>query len=289
MLIDRSVSLARYELPFRGPYGQPRPPALHELALPPGPMPSRWDLRPLKAWRYVGVFGPELMLCLASVRIGPARQSFWAVWDSAQQRLYERTRRGGDRGLALEPGRARLSDAEVTLDLRLEEEAGVETICASGGAYSWTRKQGGIRALGTISIDGRSRPTDARAIIDDTAAYYERHTHWYWSAGVGMARDGRAVAWNLVDGVNDPPVSSERSVWLAGDVFEPPPVRFASDLSAVDELRFDAQATRERRENLLLVRSFYRQPFGKFAGVLPGVGVELAQGFGVMEEHDVWW
>ena len=289
MLIDRSVSLTRYELPFRGTYGEPRPPALNELALPPGPMPSRRGLRPLKAWRYVGVFGPELMLCLAGVRIGPARQSFWAVWDSAQRRLYERTRLGSHRGVVLEPGRARLSDAEVTLDLRLEEEAGVETICASGDAYAWTRKQGGIRAHGTISIDGRSRPLDACAVIDDTAAYYERHTHWRWSAGVGTARDGRPVAWNLVDGVNDPLIDSERSVWLAGEVSEPPPVRFASDLSAVDELRFVARATRERRGNLLIVRSSYRQPFGEFAGVLPGVGVQLAQGFGVMEEHDAWW
>ena len=31
-----------------------------------------------------------------------------------------------------------------------------------------------------------------------------------------------------------------------------------------------------------------RQPFGTFAGALPG-GIELAQGYGVMEEHDVRW
>ena len=40
-------------------------------------------------------------------------------------------------------------------------------------------------------------------MIDDTAAYYERHTRWRWSAGVGHVSDGRAVAWNLVEGVND--------------------------------------------------------------------------------------
>jgi len=56
----------------------------------------------------------------------------------------------------------------------------------------------------------------------------------------------------------------------------------------VDQLRFDAAAGRRRRDNLVLVRSSYRQPFGTFAGALPG-GVELAEGYGVMEEHDVWW
>jgi len=40
--------------------------------------------------------------------------------------------------------------------------------------------------------------------------------------------------------------------------------------------------------NLLVMRSHYRQPFGTFAGTLPG-GVELAEGYGVMEEHDVLW
>ena len=40
--------------------------------------------------------------------------------------------------------------------------------------------------------------------------------------------------------------------------------------------------------NLLVMRSRYRQPFGTFTGTLPG-GIELAEGYGVMEEHDVLW
>ena len=40
--------------------------------------------------------------------------------------------------------------------------------------------------------------------------------------------------------------------------------------------------------NLLLLRSDYRQPFGVFSGTLPG-GLELAEGYGVMEQHDVHW
>ena len=41
-------------------------------------------------------------------------------------------------------------------------------------------------------------------------------------------------------------------------------------------------------ENLLIVRSRYRQPFGTFAGALPG-GIELAAGVGVMERHEALW
>ncbi len=85
--------------PYRGRFGDPRPPAWRELPLPPAPMPSHDGARPLKAWRYVGVYGPELMLCLGAVRIGRARQTFWAVWDRARGRLLERT--------TLRPRRAR--------------------------------------------------------------------------------------------------------------------------------------------------------------------------------------
>jgi Protein of unknown function (DUF2804) len=274
-------------LPYRGTFGEPRPPALAGLALPPASMPGRQGTRPLKAWRYVGVFGAELMLCVATVRIGRARQAFWAVWDRQSGRLHERTALGHG-GVALRPGSVRVSDRGVELDLILQENAGVETICASGRSYAWTRKQGGVRAHGTIELDGIRRTLEARGVIDDTLGYYERHTSWRWSAGVGVARDRSAVARNLVSGVNDPPSRSERTVWIDERPTEAPPSRFADDLSSVDGLRFRSEAVRERRQNLLLVRSAYRQPFGTFSGELPG-GVQLVEGYGVMEHHDVWW
>src|SRR6516164_5564578 len=154
--------------PYRGTFGAPRPAALAGLSLPPGPMPSRDGLRPLKAWRYVGVYGPELMLCAGLVRIGRARQAFWAVWDRERRVLRERTTLGSGR-VKLQPGRVRVLENDVQIDLELEEEAGIETVCPSGQSYAWTRKQGGVDARGTIAVDGRPRPIQARAVIDDTA------------------------------------------------------------------------------------------------------------------------
>jgi hypothetical protein len=71
------------------------------------------------------------------------------------------------------------------------------------------------------------------------------------------------------------------------------PVQFAEDLSAVTfaeggRLEFACEAVRRRRDNLLLFSSDYEQPFGTFAGTLPG-GVRLARGFGVMERHFARW
>jgi Protein of unknown function (DUF2804) len=262
---------------YRARYGAPRPPAIAALALPPGAMPAWLGGRPLKRWRYVAAFSPGAMLCAGEVRIGPARQSFWAVWDRDARALRERTvRRGGVVELPL--GALRVAEAPIELDL--DEEDGIEAVSPSGRQYAWTRKQGGIAVRGTVL----GSPFEGRAIIDDSAGYHARRTAWYWSAGVGEAADGAPVAWNLVEGIGD----AENTVWVNGEPRRPGPVRFAEDLSAVGELLFAEEARRERDENLVLVRSRYVQPFGTFSGTLPD-GTELASGLGVMERHVVRW
>jgi hypothetical protein len=258
--------------------------------------------RPLKRWRWVGVFAEDLMVCAADVRIGPARQSFWALHPPPAGDLRERTRLmprraeleivAGEPGGA--PGRLRIADRGVRLDLEFQEEPGFEARCANGRSESWTRKQAGIAAHGTLALDGvLPREVHARAVIDDSAGWHERVTEWRWSAGVGEAPDGTPLAWNLVTGINDPDQGSERAVWVGGLPHEVAPVEFAADLGAIragdgSELRFAAEAERARHENLLLLSSDYRAPFGTFAGTLPG-GIELASGRGVMEYHRARW
>jgi len=264
------------------------------LPLPPARMPLLRGGRQRKRWRYVGVYGPELMLCVGAAQIGPAHQGFWAVWDRERRVLRERTTIGRLGGVRLERGRARVDGGGLELDLALDEGPGIEVVCPAGRAFTWTRKQAGVRARGALVLDDvRHELDDARAVIDESAGYHDRHTRWTWSAGVGASADGRELAWNLVAGINDPAVGSERTVWVDGEPHEVAPVRFAQDLSAIafgegGELRFAGEAVRERDDNLLVVRSRYRQPFGTFAGTLPG-GIELAQGYGVMELHDVLW
>jgi Protein of unknown function (DUF2804) len=273
---------------YRGVYGSERPEELRNVRLPPQPMPPRQGFRPLKQWRYVGVFGDELMLCAAIVRLGPARQTFWAVWDRERRELRERTLLRPTAVVRLEYGRIRVEDTTVQFDITIEETDGIETVHPCGDSYAWTRKQGGIEAVGTVTVAGRTKQISAAAVVDDTAGYYERHTSWRWSAGVGESDAGQRLAWNLVDGVNDSSADSERTIWIDGIPQELPPLAFSNDLTRVGGLSFTAEATRTRNENRLLVRSRYRQPFGTFAGRLPG-GITLSHGYGVMEDHDVWW
>ena len=148
-----------------------------------------------------------------------------------------------------------------------------------------------MRVSGLLELDGAPIQIDLRGLVDESAGYHARHTVWSWSAGVGTATDGRAVAWNLVTGVHDAAEASERTLWLDGAPTELAPVTFAEDLSAIAgpdvDLTFSAWAERRDSTNALLLRSTYRQPFGTFTGTV--AGHHLADGYGVMEAHDVYW
>jgi hypothetical protein len=300
----RPETLAR--LPWRGPGGD-RP----ELALPPDELPLLGPARRLrKRWRYVGAFCEQFMLCAARVHVGPFGQTFWALLDRGSGELLERTRRLGPRArgevwsersgagrwqIGTLHGEAvtRIDSGAFGAELRIGAGRWAESICANGeGGYVWTRKR-----ITPIECDlrlpgGRRYRRGAWGIEDESAGYHPRHTTWSWSAGVGADRVGRPVGWNLVSGVNDPPERSERAVWLDGAVSEPGPVSFEGleSIAFADgsRLAFSAEAERRASENLLIVRSEYRQPFGTFSGSLPG-DLELAAGFGVMERHDAVW
>jgi hypothetical protein len=157
-----------------------------------------------------------------------------------------------------------------------------------GRSWVWTRKQAAVPVRGTVRAGGQTFQVDGDdGFVDDSAGYHARHTSWRWSAGLGRSEDGRRVAWNLVDGVHDG-AASERTVWVDGEPNEVPAQEFAADLSRVGGLEFREWSARESRMNLLVARNRYRQPFGEFSGELPG-GLRLAEGHGVMEEHDVLW
>jgi Protein of unknown function (DUF2804) len=279
-------------LPWRSDLpGRPRP---SDVPLPPAPMPYLRGARPLKRWRWVGAFGERTMLCVGLARVLGIPQGWWAVWHREAGWLRERTifTRPG-RVVRFAAGRVTVRDGDLAIDLVVEEAPGIESVCPHGGGYVWTRKQAAVPVRGEVRLAGETLALDALGVVDDTAGYHDRHTAWQWSAGVGRTADGRVAGWNLVAGVNDPPAGSERSVWLDGVAGEAGPVTFAGDLSGVGfaeggGLSFRAEATRERHDELLVARSDYVQPFGTFSGTLPG-GVELAEGYGVMEDHRARW
>ncbi|MDQ4071954.1 MAG: DUF2804 domain-containing protein [Actinomycetota bacterium] len=273
-----------------------RGPSVRELglALPPQRMPLWRHGRPLKRWRYLGVYTPELMLCVGDARIGPVPRRWWAVAEPSGELLgRSSTRRAG---VSLGARGVRVAADDARIDLALDAPEGVETATpvGSAGGYIWTRKRAGVAVRGRVVLRGREHWIEGPVgFSDESAGYHPRHTAWKWSAGLGRAEDGRRLAWNLASGIHDRPEASERTLWIDGEPRQLEPVEFAGDLSRVSgaegvSLEFTEWAAREERMNLLLVRSSYRQPFGTFAGTL-GDGIRLSEGYGVMEDHEVWW
>jgi hypothetical protein len=252
------------------------------LAVPPARMRLWHDGRPLKRWRYVGLYGEDMMLCAADVRIAGLPQGFWATWDRTD--LRERTV-FLPRAVVLGDDTVRFGPAKLTLEPAGEAMA---VTSAHGTSYIWTRKQP-VRARGTV--DGRA--VELRGLIDDSAGYHARRTDWRWCAGVGEAPDGSPLAFNVVTGLHDAPTGSERTVWAGGRASELPPATFGDDLATVafpggEVLAFSEEARRARADDFKLFASDYVQPFGTFSGTLPG-GIAVARGWGVMERHTVRW
>lgn len=258
-------------------------------------MPLSWNGRPRKRWRYVGIYGPEVMICAARAEVGPIGQCFWEVWDRRRGEQFQHTRlRPGGREVVLDGPRVEINHRDVEVRFELGEQAALESICESGErGWGWTRKRAGVPASGEVQIAGRRYLIEAHAVDDESAGYHRRNTAWMWSAGVGRTEDGHSVAWNLVEGINDPPKGSERGIWLDGELLaEPLPVRF----NGMDSIEFDdggrldfaAESERSRDDNFLIVRSRYRHRFGTLRGALEG-GIVLSDGYGVMETHEARW
>jgi hypothetical protein len=245
-----------------------------------------------KRWRYVGFFSEELMLCAARAEVGPLSQSFWVFWDREGRRHDAHTSPlPGSREVALEGPRLEIDGPDLRASLRLGEATPIETTCPSGKSWAWTRKRAGMPVEGTVEVPGRRWQVSGRGVDDESAGFHRRQTSWRWSAGVGTAGDGRAVAWNLVEGINDPASGSERTIWIDGEPSEPAPVRFRGmegiDLAEGERLEFASESAHAHDDNYLVISSRYRHRFGGFSGSLGGV--ELAAGLGVMEEHDALW
>src|SRR5829696_2203674 len=138
------------------------------LALPPGRMPAFQRGRPLKRWRYLGVYRSDLMLCVGHARVAGVPQRWWAV------ALPDGTLFEGSRGVRLEAGWARVRGV---LDLQLVEPQGIEVVSPHGRSYIWTRKSAPVRVRGRVSVGGHTLELDGdHGFVDESAGYHARHT-----------------------------------------------------------------------------------------------------------------
>ena len=272
------------QLPWRADgHARPAPP------IDPTTMPLFRGTRPRKKWRYLGMYDEHIQLCVGVVHVGPLPVSFWAIHDRSTNEFKQHA--ALIKVLDLPDDTVRFSGGGMSADLQVQPAGDdMEILSPHGNKAIWTKKTP-MRMHGTVTLGDRTIEVDAPGLRDDTVGHHARLTEWNWSAGCGTDTHGRAIVWNLVSGIHDDPTCSENPIWIDGVAR---PVRvptFADDISWVESdgarLSFTAEAERAQRDRLLLINSDYRQPFGTFAGHLPG-GIEVT-GFGVMEDHSAHW
>lgn len=169
-----------------------------------------------------------------------------------------------------------------------------------GGLVSATQKHL-ASAHGEVLVGGRRLAVDdGVAAFDYTNGLLARRTVWRWALALGRAADGRRIALNLVEGFVG---EAECGLWIDDTLipvgegrFELDPAdpsrpwRIRTACGAVD-LRFVAGAVHAQTEDLVLVRSRFLQPAGRFTGTLRVGGEELGDLdlLGVAEDQDVTW
>lgn len=254
------------------------------------------DGGPLRAWKAVA--GPW------SAVVG-RRQARWrAVFDTIDATLPEGVAPGRLRGSIGEGKDA----ARFDLVLTRTADAVTEMTCVAPagddarGRWNLTTKDNTLHAKGFVQWASERFDVDAPAIVDVTDAYPPRHTVWRWASFAGRDGEGRRVGVNLCEIHNDSERARENVLWLDGAPRALGPVRFDFDAAAPGaspwritgdgvDLRFVPSGARFGHEDLVLIKSRFAQPFGRFSGtVRAGDVTARIEGVpGVVEDHDAVW
>ena len=276
-----------------------------------------------RRWSYTAAGSDEVALGAAIVDLGMAATAFawchvdgqlltWSVkampWTAVKMGRHA----GADSRLRTRGASVAIAaDGHLDLDVPVgrarlvasfEVAPGTAAVCATptpAGGWNTTQKAAGEVAQIEVHGPGGSVRTTGGSWRDWTLGAQDRHTTWRWAAGSGTAADGRRVGLNVSTGMNG--AVGEDVVWwddvpYALDVATLAPV--GGDLGGdwcLDgpgwRLDMTSHGARAADENLLVVRSRYVQPVGRFAGTLPdpdgrAVPVTLV---GVTEDHEARW
>lgn len=175
---------------------------------------------------------------------------------------------------------------------------------------SATSKNAGLATAGKLTVreSGETRKWNLAGGLggfDYTSGYLPRHTSWHWAFGMGRTADGRSIALNLSsDFVGIVGRAEENCCWLDGklslldpdadisyDRQDPLAAWTVRTADRALDLRFQPIAVHHEDLNLGLLRSYFMQPVGNFAGTVK-IGdetLEIAGLAGVVEHQDVLW
>ena len=327
-----SVVDPRTGLPFEGSFRGSLPP----VDLRPLGKGAIYHLTHRKRWLYVALRADDLFIGLAIVDLGYALNTFAFAWERGSQGLVvdrtaiglpgtgsvsrsfgagfsARFKVGGTRVAITHDGAGYELDAtypDLSIRARFAATAAHPPLSAigriPGGTINATEKHALLPVTGEAVVRGKHRSLDgALAGYDFTHGYLARHTQWRWGYGMGRARTGERVAFNLVQGFLG---ERECGVWVDDTLHPLGEGRFELDLASplqpwrvttLDreragaglKLEFTPGGAHADSTNLGLVRARFLHPVGAYRGTLE-VGdrvLELDDVLGVAEDQDVVW
>jgi hypothetical protein len=171
--------------------------------------------------------------------------------------------------------------------------------------FNYTSKEAGLSVQGRIKAGGKEYvmdPAFPSGNLDYTFGVLKRSTFWNWASGGGLTENGRHTGFNFAQGMNETGFT-ENAFWVNGKMAKVDSVHFDYarknllapwKLKSTDgkvDLLFTPEGERAKNLNLLLIKSYYHQPFGTFTGTLSD-GKEtykLKEVYGFTEEHDAVW
>ena len=233
------------------------------------------------------------MLCAARAQVGPLGQCFWALWDREGERSYANTRlRPGSTEVRMDGPEIVVEARDLQARLTLGDSAPIESICPSGSGWGWTRKRAGVPIEATIETPdgalaaqraGRRRRVGRLPAAPAPAGTGRR-------ASAGQATDARSPGtWSRASTTHRRAASARSGSTARRPSQRRSPSRASAQCAsrAAPSSTFTPGSERARKDNFLVFRSQYRHLFGDFSGSLDGL--ELAEGFGVMEQHEAVW
>jgi len=297
-----------------------------------GPIPKGrlWRLTHEKRWTYVAVADENVFAAMAVVSlsyvatamvfvldrhtgkllvdhsvIGPgAAASFEDQGDGRRKAEFKWGRTClslADNGCVVDLGGARTPTHIVTRPRSLARATPIAAVVPIEGGYANATEKRLSEVSAEIIADGHRFLLDrALAAYDHTAGFLARHTAWRWALGMGFAKSGERIAFNLVEGFVG---EAECGGWVGDELFGLGEGRFDFDTERPSEpwqvrttcgaidLTFHPQAIHAEDKDMWLVRSKFIQPIGSFEGrvVLGGKRFEVARLAGVTEHQDVLW
>ncbi|MBU2488200.1 MAG: DUF2804 domain-containing protein [Proteobacteria bacterium] len=174
--------------------------------------------------------------------------------------------------------------------------------------FRWTFTEKGMPILPqelSMTLDGRTLegPENATILYDWSGGYLRRQTNWFWAAFSGVQEGKLPVGANFAALTNET-YFSENAFWVNNrrtrvprviftfdydDPFRPWTVR---DEEGLVDLTFHPAGERSEKINALVIKTYFRQFFGHFEGVLrppEADPVEISGVRGFTEFHRALW